>query len=55
MKFSTTTTPAASPLPPPPRVAGTAYAAFKILTGRMDVSPAIWVIAALSVVSFAVA
>ena len=32
-----------------------AYAAIKILTGRFDVSPAIWVIAALSVVSFAVA
>ena len=31
------------------------YAAVKILTGRFDVSPAIWVIAALSVVSFAVA
>ena len=31
------------------------YAAIKILTGKMDVSPAIWVIAALSVVSFAVA
>ena len=32
-----------------------AYAAIKILTGRFDVSPAIWVIAALSIVSFAVA
>jgi AGZA family xanthine/uracil permease-like MFS transporter len=32
-----------------------AYAAIKILTGKFDVSPAIWVIAALSVVSFAVA
>ena len=32
-----------------------AYAAIKILTGRFDVSPALWVIAALSVVSFAVA
>ena len=32
-----------------------AYAAIKILTGRFDVNPAIWVIAALSVVSFAVA
>ncbi len=32
-----------------------AYAAIKILTGRFDVSPAIWVIAALSLVSFAVA
>ena len=31
------------------------YAAVKILTGRFDVSPAIWVIAALSVLSFAVA
>ena len=31
------------------------YAAIKILTGKMDVNPAIWVIAALSVVSFAVA
>jgi AGZA family xanthine/uracil permease-like MFS transporter len=31
------------------------YAAIKILTGKMDISPAIWVIAALSVVSFAVA
>jgi len=31
------------------------YAAVKILTGKFDVSPAIWVIAALSVVSFAVA
>ena len=31
------------------------YAAVKILTGKMDVNPAIWVIAALSVVSFAVA
>jgi AGZA family xanthine/uracil permease-like MFS transporter len=29
-----------------------AYAAIKILTGKFDVSPAIWVIAALSVVSF---
>ncbi len=32
-----------------------AYAAIKILTGKFDVSPAIWVIAALRVVSFAVA
>ncbi len=32
-----------------------AYAAIKILTGKFDVSPAIWVIAALSIVSFAVA
>ncbi len=31
------------------------YAAIKILTGKFDVNPAIWVIAALSVVSFAVA
>ena len=31
------------------------YAAIKLLTGRLDVSPAIWVIAALSVVSFVVA
>ena len=29
--------------------------AHKLLTGRLDVSPAIWVIAALSVVSFVVA
>ena len=36
-------------------IAFIAYAAIKILTGRFDVSPAIWVIAALSVVSFAVA
>ncbi len=32
-----------------------AYAAIKLLTGKLDISPAIWVIAALSVVSFAVA
>jgi AGZA family xanthine/uracil permease-like MFS transporter len=32
-----------------------AYAAVKICTGKTNVSPAIWVIAALSVVSFAVA
>ena len=31
------------------------YAAVKILTGKFDISPAIWVIAGLSVVSFAVA
>ena len=31
------------------------YAAVKICTGKLDVNPAIWVIAALSVVSFAVA
>ena len=31
------------------------YAAVKILTGKFEISPAIWVIAALSVVSFAVA
>ena len=31
------------------------YAAVKLCTGKLDVSPAIWVIAALSVVSFAVA
>jgi AGZA family xanthine/uracil permease-like MFS transporter len=31
------------------------YAAVKIFTGKFDISPAIWVIAALSVVSFAVA
>ena len=31
------------------------YAAVKICTGRLDVNPAIWVIAALSVLSFAVA
>ena len=31
------------------------YAAVKILTGKFDISPAIWVIAALSVLSFAVA
>ena len=31
------------------------YAAVKILTGKFDTNPAIWVIAALSVVSFAVA
>ena len=32
-----------------------AYAAVKIFTGKTNVSPAIWVIAALSVISFAVA
>ena len=31
------------------------YAAVKILTGKFNISPAIWVIAALSVLSFAVA
>ena len=31
------------------------YAAVKILTGKFEISPAIWVIAALSVLSFAVA
>tara|TARA_B100001540_G_scaffold74507_1_gene67265 strand:+ start:288 stop:1574 length:1287 start_codon:yes stop_codon:yes gene_type:complete len=31
------------------------YAAVKIFTGKFDISPAIWVIAALSVLSFAVA
>ena len=31
------------------------YAAVKLCTGKLDVNPAIWVIAALSVVSFAVA
>ena len=31
------------------------YAAIKILTGKVDISPAIWVIALLSVISFAVA
>ena len=31
------------------------YAAIKILTGKVDVNPAIWVIALLSVISFAVA
>ena len=31
------------------------YAAVKILTGKFDISPAIWVIAALSVLSFVVA
>jgi len=31
------------------------YAAIKILTGKIDVNPAIWVIALLSVISFAVA
>ena len=31
------------------------YAAIKLLTGKVDVSPAIWIIALLSIISFAVA
>jgi AGZA family xanthine/uracil permease-like MFS transporter len=31
------------------------YAAIKICTGKTNINPAIWVIAALSVISFAVA